>query len=110
MPQFVLVYLGGNEPSTPEEGQRHFSKYMEWLSSLGDSAVSPANPLKKHEYGQLRRFRHRRGHDVDVGLYDHRSRIHGVGAGDCESLSVPGDRRGSRGIGTGADAGHGLNG
>ncbi len=46
MPQFVLVYLGGNEPSTPEEGQRHFSKYMEWLSSLGDSAVSPANPLK----------------------------------------------------------------
>ncbi len=46
MPQFVIVYLGGNEPSTPEEGQRHFSKYMEWLSSLGDSAISPANPLK----------------------------------------------------------------
>lgn len=22
------------------------SKYMDWLSSLGDSAVSPANPLK----------------------------------------------------------------
>ena len=46
MPQYVIVYLGGNEPSTPEEGQRHFSKYMEWLSSLGDSAISPANPLK----------------------------------------------------------------
>jgi hypothetical protein len=29
-----------------EEGKQHFSKYMEWLSSLGDSAVSPANPLK----------------------------------------------------------------
>ena len=46
MPQFVLVYLGGNPPSTPEEGKKQFSKYMEWLTSLGDAAVSPANPLK----------------------------------------------------------------
>jgi hypothetical protein len=46
MPQYVLVYLGGNPPSTPEEGKQHMAKYMEWLSSLGDSAVSPANPLK----------------------------------------------------------------
>lgn len=46
MPQYVMVYLGGNPPSTPEEGKQHFAKYMEWLSSLGDAAVSPANPLK----------------------------------------------------------------
>ena len=46
MPQYVLVYLGGNQPSTPEEGKQHFAKYMEWLSALGDAAVSPANPLK----------------------------------------------------------------
>ena len=46
MPNYVIVYLGGNQPSSPEEGKRHFSKYMEWLSALGDSAVSPANPLK----------------------------------------------------------------
>ena len=46
MPQYTIVYLGGNQPSSPEEGKKHFSKYMEWLSSLGDSAVSPANPLK----------------------------------------------------------------
>jgi hypothetical protein len=46
MPQYVIVYLGGNPPSTPEEGKQHMSRYMEWLSSLGDSAVSPANPLK----------------------------------------------------------------
>lgn len=46
MPQYVIVYLGGNQPSSPEEGMQHFSKYMNWLSSLGDSAVSPANPLK----------------------------------------------------------------
>jgi len=46
MPQYVIVYLGGNPPSSPEEGKQHFAKYMEWLASMGDSAVSPANPLK----------------------------------------------------------------
>jgi hypothetical protein len=45
MPEYVIVYLGGNQPSSPEEGKQNFSKYMEWLSSLGDAAVSPANPL-----------------------------------------------------------------
>jgi hypothetical protein len=46
MAQFVFVYLGGNQPSSPEEAQKHFSKYMEWMSSLGDSVVSPMIPLK----------------------------------------------------------------
>ena len=46
MTQFVIVYLGGGQPATQEEGKRHFAKYTEWLSSLGDSIVSPANPLK----------------------------------------------------------------
>ncbi|MDX2463844.1 MAG: hypothetical protein QNK31_04980 [Porticoccus sp.] len=46
MSQYIITYLGGNPPSSPEEGKQHFSKYKEWLSSLGDSAVSPANPLK----------------------------------------------------------------
>jgi hypothetical protein len=46
MSQFVIVYLGGDKPASPEEGKQHMSKYMDWLSSLGDSAVSPANPLK----------------------------------------------------------------
>ena len=46
MPQYVIVYLGDDHPSSPEEGKQHFSKYKEWLSSLGDSVVSPANPLK----------------------------------------------------------------
>jgi hypothetical protein len=41
-----MTYLGGDQPSSPEEGKQHFAKYKEWLVSLGDSAVSPANPLK----------------------------------------------------------------
>jgi len=46
MKQFVLVYLGGSQPSNPEEGREHFAKYMEWLTSLGDSVVIPTIPLK----------------------------------------------------------------
>ena len=46
MAQYIITYLGGNQPSTPEEGQQHFAKYKEWLSSLGDAIVSPANPFK----------------------------------------------------------------
>jgi hypothetical protein len=46
MPQYLIVYLGGDQPSSPEDGKQHFSKYMDWISSLGESAVSPANPLK----------------------------------------------------------------
>lgn len=46
MSQFIMVYLGGDQPSSPAEGKAHFAKYMEWLTSLGDAVVSPANPLK----------------------------------------------------------------
>lgn len=46
MKQFVLVYLGGNQPSNPDEASKHFDKYMAWLSSLGDSVVIPTIPLK----------------------------------------------------------------
>ena len=46
MPQYIITYLGGDQPSSPEEGNQHFAKYKAWLSSLGDSAVSPANPFK----------------------------------------------------------------
>jgi hypothetical protein len=46
MTQYIITYLGGNPPSSPEEGKQHFAKYNEWLSSLGNAAISPANPLK----------------------------------------------------------------
>jgi hypothetical protein len=46
MPQYMITYLGGDQPSSPEEGKKHMAEYRDWLSSLGDSAVSPANPIK----------------------------------------------------------------
>jgi len=46
MSRYLITYLGGNQPSTQEEGQHHFAKYKEWLRSIGDDVISPANPLK----------------------------------------------------------------
>ena len=46
MTEFMITYLGGDQPQTPEEGKAHFAKYKQWLSDLGDAVVSPANPLK----------------------------------------------------------------
>jgi hypothetical protein len=46
MPQYIFVYIGGEQPSDPQEGQKHFTKYKEWLSSLGDAVISPAIPFK----------------------------------------------------------------
>jgi hypothetical protein len=46
MPQYIFVYLGGEYPTSPEEGQKHFQKYQQWLHSLGDAVLSPAIPFK----------------------------------------------------------------
>jgi hypothetical protein len=46
MPRYIFVYLGGETPADPEEGQKHFAKYQRWLESLGDAVVSPAIPFK----------------------------------------------------------------
>ncbi|MGM0593069.1 MAG: YciI family protein [Pseudomonadota bacterium] len=46
MPQYIFVYLGGEYPTDPVEGQKHLEKYHQWLHSLGDAVVSPAVPFK----------------------------------------------------------------
>ena len=46
MKQFVLVYLGGNQPTSPEEANAHYKKYTDWLASLEGAIVIPTIPLK----------------------------------------------------------------
>ena len=46
MSQYIFIYLGGEQPSNPEEGKKHFEKYQKWLTDLGDAVVSPAIPFK----------------------------------------------------------------
>lgn len=46
MPNYIFVYLGGEHPADPAEGQKHFEKYQDWLRALGDAVISPAVPFK----------------------------------------------------------------
>ena len=47
MTQYMITYIGTpKHPATPEEGQQHMANYKAWLASLGETAVSPANPIK----------------------------------------------------------------
>jgi hypothetical protein len=46
MPQFIFVFLGGELPENPEEGQKHFQRYQQWLDSLGNAVISPAIPFR----------------------------------------------------------------
>lgn len=46
MSKYIITYLGSLKPMSQEEGQQHMSKYQNWLVSLGNSVISPANPLK----------------------------------------------------------------
>ena len=46
MPQFIFVYLGGELPANPVEGQKHFQRYQQWLDSLGNAVISPAIPFR----------------------------------------------------------------
>jgi len=46
MNQYMITYLGGDQPSSPEEGKQHFANYQEWLSNPGDSVIKPMVPFK----------------------------------------------------------------
>ena len=45
MAEYLIGYYGGNNPASPEEGQAHRVKWMEWIQSLGDKVVNPGQPL-----------------------------------------------------------------
>ena len=46
MKQYVIIYLGGDPPASPEASQKNYAKYQEWLGSLGDAAIKPMVPFK----------------------------------------------------------------
>lgn len=52
MAQFMMTYFGGDQPTTPEAGKAHFAEFQQWLTTLGDAVVSPANPLRNTQVVQ----------------------------------------------------------
>lgn len=44
MPQFIMTYHGGSQPSSPEDGKAHMARYMAWMGEL--DMVVGQQPLK----------------------------------------------------------------
>lgn len=48
MANFIIIYHAPTkEFSSPEEGQAHRVKWMDWIKELGDVMVNPGTPLGK---------------------------------------------------------------
>lgn len=45
MPQFMIAYHGGDQPSSKEEGMAHMKKWQEWVAGLGNTVVNPGTPF-----------------------------------------------------------------
>lgn len=45
MDEYMIAYIGGDHPKSPEEGKAHQMKWMAWVKGLGAAATKPANPL-----------------------------------------------------------------
>lgn len=45
MAEFIIAYMGGREPDTPEEGKQQREKWGAWLAGLGDAVVNPGTPI-----------------------------------------------------------------
>jgi len=45
MPNYIIAYLGGAKPETPEQGQQQMGKWKAWVENLGAAAVNPGTPL-----------------------------------------------------------------
>lgn len=43
----MLTYHDAMQPETPEAGQAHRQKYMQWIKELGDKALVPMAPFGK---------------------------------------------------------------
>ena len=46
MQQYIIRYIGGDKPSTPDQGRRQFIDYQRWLVSLGDAVITPMMPYR----------------------------------------------------------------
>ena len=45
MPNFMIAYYGGDQPSSEEEGMAHMGKWKAWIEGLGETIVNPGTPF-----------------------------------------------------------------
>ncbi len=47
MSNYIIMYLGGARPESPEAAAEQKAKWQAWVEGLGDAAVDPGTPLGK---------------------------------------------------------------
>jgi hypothetical protein len=45
MPDFMIAYYGGNQPSSKEEGMAQMNKWNAWIEGLGETIINSGTPL-----------------------------------------------------------------
>lgn len=45
MTKFLFVYHGGNQPESPEEGEKVKKAWGDWFESMGDSVIDSGAPV-----------------------------------------------------------------
>lgn len=45
MQKYLLVYFGGHQFETKEQGMAHMGKWQAWMQGLGDAIVDPGMPV-----------------------------------------------------------------
>lgn len=45
MANYLLAYVGGDEPDSEEAGAAVMNAWMAWFGTLGDAVVDPGNPI-----------------------------------------------------------------
>ena len=46
MPQYIIAYIGGQQPASEEDGQSQMQKWKDWIEQVGDAVINPGTPLK----------------------------------------------------------------
>lgn len=46
MAHYLMSYIGGEHPTSPDEQKKHFDSYTRWLSSINEKILVPMMPLK----------------------------------------------------------------
>lgn len=45
MPNYIIGYHGGGQPSSPEEGEKVMKAWMTWFETIGPNVVDGGNPV-----------------------------------------------------------------
>lgn len=49
MPNYIIIYHGGQQPESKAAGAANREKWIAWISDLGDAVVNSGTPLSKNK-------------------------------------------------------------